>query len=88
MLHRNVKDKGILLHLTRNHSFGMESSDRLIEEPFTTFHNRTLIVSLSGMFVVYSPLPFETFIKMSNLKTFAKQEKWLEHQEVIPDDLT
>lgn len=69
MLHRDMKGKGILLNLTRD-ILRDEPSKHLIEEPFTTFHNRTLLgANLSGMFVVYSPLPFETFIKMFNYLT-------------------
>ena len=65
MLHRNVKGRGILLNLTRNNP-KIESSDSVIEEPFTTFHNRTCLEheplrDVCGL----TPLP-ETFIKMFN----------------------
>ena len=83
MLHRNVKGKGILLRLTRNNPARIESSDRVIEEPFTTFHDRILLrVNLLGMFVVYQPLP-ETFIKMFNFKIFAEDENWLDIRRLL-----
>ena len=86
MLHRNMKGKGILLNLTRNNPW-IESSDRLIEEPFTTFHNRTCfkhepLRDVCGL----QPLP-EIFIKMFNFIIIAKM-KWVGHQEETSDDLT
>ena len=81
MLHRNMKGKGILLNLTRNNP-RIESSDRVIEEPFTTFHNRTCyehepLRDVCGL----TPLP-KTFIKMFNYKIFTEDEK-VGHQEVF-----
>jgi len=74
MLHRNVRGKGILLSLTRNICKD-ESSDRVSEEPFTTFHNRTYFTyeplrDVCGL----QPLP-ETFIKMFNYKIFTEDER-------------
>lgn len=83
MLHRNVKGKGILLRLTRNFPLKrIESSDSLIEEPFTTFHNRTCfkhepLRDVCGL----TPLP-KTFIKMLNYNIFAEDKK-VGHQEVF-----
>ena len=81
MLHRNMKGKGILLRLTRNSPLKrIESSDRVIEEPFTTFHNRTChehepLRDVCGL----KPLP-ERYIKMFNYNTLTEDEK-VGHQE-------
>lgn len=80
MLHRNMKGKGILLRLTGNILLD-ESPDRVIEEPFTTFHNRTSQDEPLRDVCGFTPLP-ETFIKMFNYNIFAEYEK-VGHQEVF-----
>jgi len=80
MLHRNMEGKGILLRLTGNIREN-ESPDRVIEEPFTTFHNRICLAhkplrDVCGL----QPLP-ETFIKMLNYNIFADDKK-IGRQEV------
>ena len=80
MLHRDMKGKGILLRLTRD--ILDEPSKSLIEEPFTTFHNRTPQDEPLRDVCGFKPLPFETFIKMFNFIIFTDDKK-VGHQEDI-----
>jgi hypothetical protein len=83
MLHRNVKGRGILLRLTRNCPLErIESSDRVIEESFTTFHNRTCLKHEPLRNVCgFQPLP-EKYIKMFNYIIISEDGK-VGHQEVF-----